>query len=350
MHVRDSIDIGSGVHVRLACELREGILSFLAQLALALHQARPPYGARSLALYQATVTTMLSKASCARLTYLRKLPRPWGFAFGARATSTRSSTPVYTSKKQQHRQQRGMLDRIDLLVCDMAGTTVEEGGLVYQVLRQAMLDDGLEVSEHDMHPWHGAKKEAVIANFSLKQGTPEDEIEARVARISDVFLERISLAYFEDPSSVGFINADLPQFFHKLRKRGIKIGLDTGYPPEIQNALVQTLGFEEQGLIDGKVSSYSVKEGRPYPYMIYNLMEQCGVMDISKVAKVGDSVRDIEMGLNAGCGLVIGVLSGADSEEALLEAGADVICNSITDLPLPLVHHQGRRFNLPDLS
>ena len=35
---------------------------------------------------------------------------------------------------------------------------------------------------------------------------------------------------------------------------------------------------------------------------------------------------------------MVGVLSGADSEEALLEAGADVICTSITDLPLPLVH------------
>ena len=43
-----------------------------------------------------------------------------------------------------------------------------------------------------------------------------------------------------------------------------------------------------------------------------------------------------------GCGLVIGVLSGADSEKDLLEAGADVIVSRITDIPVP-----GTRMPLP---
>jgi len=43
-------------------------------------------------------------------------------------------------------------------------------------------------------------------------------------------------------------------------------------------------------------------------------------MDVSRVAKVGDSTRDIEEGKNAGCGLVIGVLSGADTEAQLMAA------------------------------
>ena len=47
---------------------------------------------------------------------------------------------------------------IQLVVCDMAGTTVEEHGLVYKVLREAMVEHGLSVSEHEMRPWHGAAK------------------------------------------------------------------------------------------------------------------------------------------------------------------------------------------------
>ena len=41
------------------------------------------------------------------------------------------------------------------------------------------------------------------------------------------------------------------------------------------------------------------------------------------------SVKDIEEGRNAGCGLVIGVLSGADNEEKLMNAGADIVVDKI---------------------
>ena len=70
--------------------------------------------------------------------------------------------------------------------------------------------------------------------------------------------------------------------------------------------------------LDAYVSAYEVAEGRPYPYMIHRLMERVGVMDVRRVCKVGDSVRDMEEGRNAGCGLVVGVTSGADSGEDLM--------------------------------
>ena len=88
-------------------------------------------------------------------------------------------------------------------------------------------------------------------------------------------------------------------------------------------------------ILDSYISSYDVSEGRPYPYMIHQLIERVGVADVRRVCKIGDPCRDIEMGKNAGCGLVIGVLSGADGAEALYAAGADVVCDLITDLPVP---------------
>merc|ERR1712087_912203 len=96
---------------------------------------------------------------------------------------------------------------------------------------------------------------------------------------------------------------------------------------------VTRLGFDK--LVDAYISSYQVVEGRPYPYMIHRLMERLHIQSVNRVCKVGDSARDIEEGLNAGCGLVVGVLSGADSADALLEAGADVIAPCVVDLPLP---------------
>merc|ERR1719379_1450974 len=69
--------------------------------------------------------------------------------------------------------------------------------------------------------------------------------------------------------------------------------------------------------------------------MIHRLMEQLRIEDVRRVAKVGDSVRDIEEGVNAGCGLVVGVLSGADKADALFKAGAHIVADCITDLPIP---------------
>eukprot|EP01001_Neometanema_parovale_P007855 NODE_4143_length_1109_cov_87.211968_g3947_i0.p1 GENE.NODE_4143_length_1109_cov_87.211968_g3947_i0~~NODE_4143_length_1109_cov_87.211968_g3947_i0.p1 ORF type:complete len:260 (+),score=88.63 NODE_4143_length_1109_cov_87.211968_g3947_i0:69-848(+) len=222
------------------------------------------------------------------------------------------------------------LDGFDLIVCDMAGTTVDEGGLVYIVLRKVMQDDGLQVTEKEMHPWHGAKKEAVIEFFAKKAGDSGAKLAARVKKLAAKFLVEIEKAYFSKSSPVGLIDKKLPEWIRSVQAGGTKVGFDTGYPIPIQKALLQKVGLDKLG--DAAVSAYEVKEGRPYPYMVFNLMEKCGVQDVRRVAKIGDSVRDIEEGKNAGCGLVIGCLSGADTTADFMKAGADVVVRNIVDI------------------
>lgn len=242
-----------------------------------------------------------------------------------------------------------LMNNIDLLVCDMAGTTVEEGGMVYKILRQTMVNAGLEVSEEEMHPWHGAKKEAVIENFLKVVKTPEPLIPRLVESIGEDFLSMIDEAYFAENSCVKYIDPKLPEYVRALQAGGTRVGLDTGYPREIQDGLMTKLDLHE--LVDASVSSYEVVAGRPYPYMIFDLMIKTHVMDVKRVAKAGDSIRDMEEGRNAGCGLVIGVLSGADSAEELLKAGADVVVPNITHVPVPATGVRGEKTEtLIDLS
>lgn len=250
---------------------------------------------------------------------------------GRTALVARAQMSTATSSEQDRVQDA--LKNIDLVVYDMAGTTVNEGGLVYQTLRRVMVEDGMCVSEEAMCPWHGARKESVIEHFARQESTPEHEIEGRIERISAAFEKSISEAYFSHDSRVAPVEDGLIKYFGKLKAAGIKIGLDTGYPADIQKGLVQKLGYDQ--IVDSYISSYDVPEGRPYPYMIYHLMERLGVQSAGRVAKMGDSVRDIQMGRNAGCGLVVGVLSGADSADALLAAGADIVVPMVTDLPVP---------------
>lgn len=259
-----------------------------------------------------------------------------------------ASSKLILSEHMTQRATRNILENIDLLVSDMAGTVVEEGGIVYETLQRVMIEDGLDVPDEAMHPWHGAKKEAVIEHFAKKSGTAPEEIEAQIVRVSDKFLHAIEEAYFNESSSIKYIDPNLPSFIRQLQAGGVKVALDTGYPVRIQEGLVKRLAFDQ--LVDGYISAYEVNEGRPFPYMIHRLMERLGIESVRRVAKVGDSVRDIEEGHNAGCGLVIGVLSGADSAEALLAAGADIIADVVTDLPVPSKKIAPRIARLPDLS
>mmetsp|Transcript_83898 Transcript_83898/g.251439 ORF Transcript_83898/g.251439 Transcript_83898/m.251439 type:complete len:319 (-) Transcript_83898:670-1626(-) len=219
---------------------------------------------------------------------------------------------------------------IKLLVCDMAGTTVEEAGLVYVTLRECLNAAGLTVSEDDMHPWHGAQKSEVVAHFAGREGLSAASTAELEKRVNAEFEERLEASYMAAGSPLAHIHPSLPEHFNALRARGIKIGLNTGYPRRLQDAILKKLHMLE--FVDATVSAAEVRSGRPSPYMVHHLMEITGVEDVRAVAKAGDTERDIGEGLNAGCGMVFGVLSGADSAETLFTAGAHHVVDNVTSI------------------
>tara|TARA_R110002050_G_scaffold46030_1_gene108503 strand:- start:137 stop:562 length:426 start_codon:yes stop_codon:yes gene_type:complete len=135
-------------------------------------------------------------------------------------------------------------------------------------------------------------------HFLVRDGHPKEEINEKIAEIGDTFLSAIDVAYFDDASPVEPIDLSLIQYMQMLQIAGVKVALDTGYPREIQDGLMKKLKFDQ--VVDASVSAYEVRHGRPYPYMIFRLMEDLGVMNVRRVAKAGDSVRDMEEGRNAG--------------------------------------------------
>ena len=61
-------------------------------------------------------------------------------------------------------------------------------------------------------------------------------------------------------------------------------------------------------------------------------MKDLAIDDSQSVLKAGDSEIDIEEGKNAGCGITIGVLSGAQTREQLQAANPDYILDSLAEL------------------
>jgi phosphonatase-like hydrolase len=105
--------------------------------------------------------------------------------------------------------------------------------------------------------------------------------------------------------------------FDSLRKRGIKVVIDTGFSRDIADAIIERLRWQSEKLIDYSVTSDEVKHGRPYPDMIQKAMAHFGIKNPAQVTKVGDTPSDLMEGMSAQCGNVIGVTWGAYKREEL---------------------------------
>jgi phosphonatase-like hydrolase len=215
-----------------------------------------------------------------------------------------------------------------LMVCDMAGTTVNEGGIVYKTLYKTIKGYDIYIQQDDMKNWYGVNKTQVLQHFINTDNEYKDNPEI-LPQMLHSFKKNL-LASYGEKDAIKLIHEDLPKSFNDLRKNGIKIALNTGYSVDIQETLLDTLNMRK--FIDGYISSESVPHGRPEPFMINELMNRFKITDSSQVVKVGDTVADIMEGRNAKCGKVVGVLSGAETREKLMEAGADIVLDNIVDI------------------
>jgi phosphonatase-like hydrolase len=122
------------------------------------------------------------------------------------------------------------------------------------------------------------------------------------------------------------------EVFAALKQQDIYVVLNTGYDAKTARSLLAKLGWEEGKQIDLLVTASDVPNNRPKPDMIHYAMEDFRITDGALVAKVGDSAIDIEEGQNAGCGLSIGVTTGAHTREQLAAVNPDYIINNLKEL------------------
>jgi phosphonatase-like hydrolase len=220
----------------------------------------------------------------------------------------------------------------ELVVFDIAGTTVFDNGNVNAAFRSAFGKAGVAVEPADVDKVMGYRKiEAIkIIMEQYAPGAITDNPEL-LDRIHDVFVKDMVQFYKNDKAL-----QPLPhviEVFEWLQQQQIKVALDTGFTREITTPILHRLGWNNTNLIQAVSCSDEVPEGRPYPYMIRSLMTQTGVADVKKVIKVGDTEVDIQEGRNAGCGLVVAVTTGAYTREQLEPYQPDYIIDSLRELP-----------------
>ena len=226
---------------------------------------------------------------------------------------------------------------ISFIVTDMAGTIINEGGIIYDTLYDTLKSLDIGVTENDKKRWGGKDKAEVLKSEIIKLASKDRDQDYLFDKSTRVFKELITSRYFES-NNIKLINEKLPDMFELWRMNGVKIALNTGYPHDIQERIIQSFHMNEY--IDDYISSDKVSYGRPYPYMVHTLMERNSIINSKNVMKVGDTTNDIIEGINANCGMVCGVLSGYENKIKLENAGSDIISDSIMDLKDIILHYE----------
>jgi phosphonatase-like hydrolase len=196
---------------------------------------------------------------------------------------------------------------IELVALDMAGTTVDEHGDVYEALRQAVAEHGADVDDGLLRRWMGTDKRAAITALVLAGGgsLPPGGVEPAYARFRTLLAERYRA---RPPVPV----PGVPEALAAVRDAGVRVALTTGFAGDVVEPLLASLDWAVGGgLIDAVVCSDDVAAGRPAPYLVFRAMERTGVQRVDRVLVAGDTPADLQSGVNAGAGAVVGVGTGA---------------------------------------
>jgi len=227
----------------------------------------------------------------------------------------------------------------ELVVFDMAGTTVYDDDFVHRALQEALRHAGVDATRDDINAVMGRPKPLAIRSFLEAEHDAPDALDAAVEAAHDDFIERINAFYATD-SAVREVEG-VSALFAQLQDAGIKVGLDTGFSRSTADVIIDRLGWGAAGLLDASVTSDEVDHGRPAPDMIYHLMEATGVDDVERVVKLGDAPSDLQEGDRAGCRLVIGVTKGSHTRDELAPYPHTHLIDTVADLPALLFAANG---------
>ncbi|WP_097911771.1 HAD family hydrolase [Streptomyces sp. b84] len=218
---------------------------------------------------------------------------------------------------------------IRLVVLDMAGTTVADGGLVERAFGTAAQELGVEPGTAD----HDEKLSYVRATMGESKITVFRHLfgdEDRAQRANTAF----ETAYGELVD--GGLIAPIPgarETIEELAATGRTVVLTTGFSRVTQDAVLDALGWRD--LVPLTLCPADAGgRGRPYPDMVLEAFLRTRSADaVRQIAVVGDTSYDVLSGVRAGAGLVAGVRTGAHGDDAFREAGAGHVLDSVAELP-----------------
>ncbi|MCJ0702449.1 HAD-IA family hydrolase [Frigoribacterium faeni] len=196
---------------------------------------------------------------------------------------------------------------VELVVLDMAGTTVVDDGVVEQAFARV-------ADRVDLGP--ALTRDEALQYVRDTMGQSKIEVFRHLAggdeRVAQRANEQFEIAYGElvDENGVDPIEG-AGDLIDALRASGIAVVLTTGFSPDTRDRLLDALAWQ----VDAALSPVDAGRGRPAPDLVLAALLRTGTSSVASVVVVGDTVSDVRSGRAAGAGLVVGVTTGAHTRE-----------------------------------
>jgi phosphonoacetaldehyde hydrolase len=190
------------------------------------------------------------------------------------------------------------------VLLDWAGTTMDYGCFAPAVVfMEVYKRKGVEISIEQAREPMGAHKKVHIREISRIEDVAKKWLQAHGRQPNEEDVE----AMFQDfiPLQLQCLAqyADLIpgtlEAVAEMRRRGFKIGSTTGYTGEMMT-LLQAEAKRRGYVPDSTVCATQVPAGRPAPYMCLLNAINLQVYPMEAMVKIGDTLPDMEEGLNAG--------------------------------------------------
>lgn len=217
-------------------------------------------------------------------------------------------------------------ENYELIAFDVAGTTVNDDGVVLRAFESAFEESQPENWQERRNQW------LEYANETMGRS----KIEVFTDLFGDVEKARRATTLFEEAYLAEVEKGEIKaipgteQLFYHLNNAGIAVGVTTGFSKRILNAIIEAL--EWSALIDCSSTPEEAGRGRPSPAMLEHLARQVSLSTPNRAIVIGDTQADMEAGVAFGAGQVIGVRTGAHRDAKLIASGATSIVNSVADL------------------
>ena len=230
---------------------------------------------------------------------------------------------------------------IELVVFDMAGTTVTDHHEVERCFAEAATETGLFVTAERILAMQGLAKRYVFETLWKEQLGEQHPDAQRQVDVSYATFRRILENHYLTQGATpteGCLDT-----FAYLHERGIAIALTTGFYRVVTDIILEKLGWLKgldgrrvgtaESLIQISIASDEVERGRPYPQMIQRAMHLLGVSNPKAVVNIGDTPSDLLSGRAAGVALNLGVTNGTHSRDQLEVSPHDQLLASLAELP-----------------
>lgn len=207
------------------------------------------------------------------------------------------------------------MPKIKAVVFDMDGTLLDSMELIYRAFEDVLKNNGNPKSRNEIASVTGLPVPAMY-----KMLAPQ---------LDELKMEKQHHAHHENNMHLLAVYKHAYELLDYLKHKGIKLAIFTGFDKKTHDRL-KTVDLGRY--FDSVVECTRYKQHKPNPEGIYVAMKDFSIQSASEIIYVGDAVVDIEAGKNAGVALTIGVSHGFANKTELVNAHADYVVDSLSEL------------------